>query len=341
MKCIRCNIDSKFKDRTGKKCPSCHGAFAFEPRAGDLFTDMAFKHAIDIVSANGSVRWGVEHLYYELCRHKKNTSMWGCIVIFMLIGAICIGAIFAPSQVHRIGFTIGGVVALLLAYVCYLVQLDVKFVAVDLEKFNKMWVRWLEVHGSPDGLIVRRKEAPQARHVEADVGDYSFDRAVICDRARTVDLLLANNFHFENNCAVLSIDGYPPAPFETVRKMLKRNPRLQVFALHDCTPEGCAIAHRLNFDPSWFAGGVRAVDLGLRPHQTKRFKGVFQKTKSGAVQPIHGISPQDADWLSKQTLELAAIRPEQVMKRLFKAINNQGKMDADATDSEGTYDSFG
>jgi hypothetical protein len=27
---------------------------------------------------------------------------------------------------------------------------------------------------------------------------------VICDRAQTVDVLLANNFHFENNCAVLS-----------------------------------------------------------------------------------------------------------------------------------------
>ena len=34
-------------------------------------------------------------------------------------------------------------------------------------------------------------------------------------------MLLANNFHFENNCAILSIEGYPPNVFETVRAMLK------------------------------------------------------------------------------------------------------------------------
>ena len=45
------------------------------------------------------------------------------------------------------------------------------------------------------------------RKLDSDIADYSFDRAVICDRARTVDLLVANNFHFENNCAVLAVDG--------------------------------------------------------------------------------------------------------------------------------------
>ena len=53
------------------------------------------------------------------------------------------------------------------------------------------------------------------RTFDSDIADYSFDRAVICDRARTADLLIANNFHFENNCAVLSVDGYPPHAFET------------------------------------------------------------------------------------------------------------------------------
>ena len=112
-----------------------------------------------------------------------------------------------------------------------------------------MLIAWERAHGKPPGLIVRPSaQAPSRprRVLESDLADYSFDRAVICDRARTVDLLLANNFHFENNCAVLSIDGYPPGPFETVRTMLKRNPKLQVFALHDATVEGCTLAHRLD-----------------------------------------------------------------------------------------------
>ena len=32
---------------------------------------------------------------------------------------------------------------------------------------------------------------------------------------------------------------------------------------------------------------------------------------------------EEAEWLSKYTLELAAIKPEQVLKRLFRAINRK------------------
>ena len=127
----------------------------------------------------------------------------------------------------------------------------------------------------PDRAPHRARREPAAPRPEPDLADYSFDRAVICDRARTVDLLLANNFHFENNCAVLSIDGYPPGPFETVRAMLKRNPRLQVFALHDATPDGCTLAHRLATDPAWFAGQVPVIDVGLRPGHAGPFQGLW------------------------------------------------------------------
>ncbi len=71
MKCIYCGQDSKFRDRTGRRCSHCHKHFAFEPKEGDPLTDMAFKSAIDAVSSGGQVRWGVEHLYYELCRRLR------------------------------------------------------------------------------------------------------------------------------------------------------------------------------------------------------------------------------------------------------------------------------
>src|SRR5204863_2586986 len=131
---------------------------------------------------------------------------------------------------------------------------------------DAMWSAWrAALHDHPKGLIVRKEPAPRPRAAEPDIPLYSFDRAVICDRARTVDLLLANNFHFENNCAVLSVEGYPPGPFATVRTMLQRNPRLQVYALHDATFAGCVLARRLTSDPAWFQGQVRVLDVGLRP----------------------------------------------------------------------------
>ena len=73
MKCIRCEHDCKYRERTRRTCPHCGGKFAFEPQDGDPLTDMAFKNAIEAVSADGRVRWGVEHLHYELCRRKRRS----------------------------------------------------------------------------------------------------------------------------------------------------------------------------------------------------------------------------------------------------------------------------
>ena len=298
MKCIHCSKDCKYKERADRKCPHCRHAFAFEPRAGDLMSDGAFQRAIDSVSSGGHVRWGVEHLYYEICRRKR----WPKLFIYI-------------RRLFRAGPTLA---------------------RVNTFRFNKDWDRWVKTHGTPKGLIVRQPAQPQPRELELDIGDYSFDRAVICDRARTVDVLLANNFHFENNCAVLSIEGYPPGPFDTVRTMLKRNPRLQVFALHDATPAGCRLAYQLAHDSNWFAGQAKVIDVGLRPEHAGPFEGLLIRSRQPHVKPGEGIRLAEAQWLSSYALELAAIRPEQVLKRLFRAITRQH--DADATTDDEAMD---
>jgi len=175
--------------------------------------------------------------------------------------------------------------------------------------------------------------------VDADLPDYSFDRAVICDRARTVDLLIANNFQFENNCAVLSIGGYPEGPFETVRAKLQKNPRLHVFALHDATTVGCRLAHRLAHDKDWFPGRM-VIDVGLRPGHAGPFRGLLLPHFI-TVEAGDGIAPDEVEWLKRQSLELAAIRPEQVLKRLYRAINKPleaGAAMADTTSGGGDVD---
>jgi uncharacterized membrane protein YgcG len=191
--------------------------------------------------------------------------------------------------------------------------------------FDQMWQRWSEVHQPhPTGVILRKTQPlPVRPAAEPDIPLYSFDRAVVCDRARTVDLLLANNFHFENNCAVVSIDGYPAGPFATVRAMLKRNPRLHVFALHDATPGGCRLAHRLASDSEWFKGQATVVDVGLRPAHAGAFTGLLLPAHGAPLQGGQGITDEEAAWLSQYALELAAIRPEQVLKRLYRAVNNK------------------
>jgi hypothetical protein len=306
VKCIACGKDSKFSERPEGRC-TCGQRFAFEPKNGDRFTDAAFKSAIDSVSANGEIRWGVEHLYYELCRRLLNRGWWK---IWSLLRG--------PRP---------------------------RFARLDLPTFDGLWQRWKTAHGMPPGLIVRKADPPVSKAREADIGDYSFDRAVICDRARTVDLLIANNFHFENSCAVLSIGGYPKGPFETVRTMLKRNPKLQVYALHDASIPGCALAHTLANDPQWFKGQAPVTDLGLRPRHAGPFRGLLLPPQGGpSVEPDQGISADELLWLNSYLLELAAIRPEQILKRLFRGINRQEDSSGgsgDSGSSSGSSDSGG
>jgi hypothetical protein len=325
VKCIACGRDSKFSERPEGRC-TCGQRFVFEPKNGDSFTDTGFKSAIDSVSADGEIRWGVEHLYYELCRRLLNRGWWK---IWSLLRG--------PRP---------------------------RFARLEQSTFDGLWQRWLAIHRHPAGLIVRKPDRAVSRPREPDIGDYSFDRAVICDRARTVDLLIANNFHFENNCAVLSIGGYPKGPFETVRTMLKRNPKLQVFALHDASIPGCLMAHTLANDPLWFNGQAPVTDVGLRPRHAGPFRGLLLPPPDlSAVGPGEGIGADELLWLNSHLLELAAIRPEQVLKRLFRAINfkedstpgsgdsgggggplvyyDEKSFSSDAGDSDGGADSFG
>ena len=164
---------------------------------------------------------------------------------------------------------------------------------------------------APSGGFGKRGAA--ARPIEADIGDYSFDRAVICDRAETVDLLVANNFHFENNCAVLSIDGYPRGPFETIRKMLKRNPQAagRDAARRDAGRlQTCAIASPMI--PEWFDGKLRIVDLGLAASSRWSVQGALSEVgnveRCRRARHFEGGGDLDAEGMSWNSPQCAPSR---------------------------------
>jgi len=350
MKCIHCRNDAKYKDRSDKKCPTCHHPFAFEPQTGDPVTDSAFESAIDKVSSDGKVKWTKEHLYYELCKHKRRGKTLS--LVFGVAGALCLTG--AAMGTHLLVFV---VVLVILFWTIAVRSWPSPEVAIPESTFDSLWNRWLRAHGTPKAVIVRKAlPAPgTARQLPADIQEYSFDRAVICDREETVDLLLANNFHFENNCAVLSASGYPPQAWGTVRGMLRKNPKLAVYVLHDASMEGCGLAKKLASSGDWFASSARIVDVGLSPTHAKKLKGLWRPTSFVARDPT--LSSSDNAWLERYSLELAVIRPEQVIKRLFRAISgaketsdspdsgtlmlDTGSFGGDATVSDGGGDSFG
>ena len=78
---------------------------------------------------------------------------------------------------------------------------------------------------------------------------------------------------------------------------------------------------RLATEDQWFKGRARVIDVGLRPVQARAFRGVLLPASGGRVTTGAGITVPDAAWLSTFVLALAVIRPEQVLKRLYRAIN--------------------
>lgn len=189
------------------------------------------------------------------------------------------------------------------------------------QRFDELWQRWCAAHGTPAGVVTPWPPRWDADAREADIGDYSFERVIITDSTWMVDFLLANNFHFETSSAVLSIDGYPTDRFASIRAMLHRNPRIIVIAVHDASLEGCQVARRLVSEDGWFRDHGHVVDIGLVPFHRHTYGDLHKPRPPSAdatPAPVVGTSA-DARWLSKYTLDLAVVRPEMIMRRLFRA----------------------
>lgn len=360
MKCIKCQNDSKYSDRSSGTCPSCHAKFAFEPKNGDLFTDMAFAAAIDRVSAHDAVRFTEGNLFYELARVRRRANA-SKVVGLVLSVVLTIVASVVSCAVLESGFPLFVTLPLgLTIFFVVLLKKENPTLAFTPSEFQTALHKWRSAHGNPAKLIQRtapKQPTKGAKALPRELATYSFDRAVICDRPETVDLLLANNFHFENNCAILSVTHYPEAVFAPVLDMLRRNPRLEVYALHDATGPGHNLARYLTTSPEWFRGIGRVTDVGLLVRHAMKMRGLWK-----GAHPMQGVSSfpdlsaAENAWLSNYSVELASIRPEQIIKRLFRAMTQPGtpvtiddggmyfvggSFGSDAGTSDGGGDSFG
>ena len=336
MKCIHCGTDARLRERKDGRCPKCRHPFAFEPQTDPhRYTDEQFKKAIDRVSGDGKVRFTERHLWYEV--HRAWKSFRVVREAYIVAAPALVGAFpgFALAYVFSapalLWVAAGGAVAMVGAEVFGTWRKNrrepppVGPPRTPFEDFRQPLARWVEVHGSIPGLLPPRREAAAAmpRKVPADVAAFSFDRAVVTDRWETAQTLVANRFHFEHNCAVLSRDGYPDGIADTVKEMLRRNPRLTVFALHDATPDGCRLPLDLR-EPEWFPDpAVRIVDLGLRPNTVKRLR-LFTLTGPAMPRPPlpEGmLAEEELAWLAQGNVgELAALRPALAMRAAYRGI---------------------
>jgi len=201
---------------------------------------------------------------------------------------------------------------------------------VTPEKVTEWYKRWIKLNGPNVKLLPaptsKEESKSEAAQISSELQKYSFDRAVVCDRAEIAQCLIANNFHFEHNCAVLSIDGYPHNIFRTVMDMLRTNPELRVYALHDASPRGVELTHTLRTSPHWFPENIAAVyDLGLLPRQIFN-RSVFTESSVRSVQPIPAhiaatLLPEELRWFEAgNSVTLESFTPKMLLRVVAQGI---------------------
>ena len=330
MKCIRCQTDSKYKDRKVRAyCLSCGEKFAFEPKT-DRWTvsDGMFKRVIDDVSAKGALYFTEKQIYYEFNRRLLKRMPAG-IVGGIALGAVStVGSVFlaaTSASLFPLVFGVCGIGAGVAVAMQSRKRAAIRLAAISFPTFTSGYLsRWMEAHGEIDKLITAsylKAKSAAITSTPTDLSAYSFDRALVTGSREIAAMLVANRFHFENNCAILSYDGYPDHVFDTVMSMLRRNPGLTVYAIHNASYAGMRLAGHMR-DDTWFPDrSVRVVDLGLRPQHAIKLKLMALQEAPGALDTsvTTTLTPEESKWLADgYFVDLAALRPAKLMRAIFQ-----------------------
>lgn len=336
MKCVVCGTKNTLKERNANKgrCKRCQQPFAFDTsHMGTVpITDSLFDKFIDHISDNKTLYYTEEQLLYlinsrlgQKAKHLKKIGQFIGVATAVALGVI----IWGNSKPL---FAAYGVVVIVASGFLLVKSKQPKAQSFVVSRSQLQgWIRrWTDLNRTMGKMLpppsLEREEAP----VREELRDYSFDRLVVCDRPEIAQLLIANNFHFENNCAVLSLSGYPQSIFTTVLDMLRRNPDLKVYALHDATPSGVSLVYHLQTSPTWFLSSRVAIyDLGLLPRHIFKNSHIFlRKSPDSAAEakkipaPVkEKLSAQEIAWLeSGYYVELDAFNPRKLLQVVSQGI---------------------
>ncbi|MGV3526910.1 MAG: hypothetical protein ACO1RX_22020 [Candidatus Sericytochromatia bacterium] len=333
MKCLSCQHNNLYRERSNGKCSRCKAAFAFEPKRGDLFSDPLFKKVLDQVSDQQRVAFTSRQLYYALARKKHPqqpvTSAAKLLLNSLRLAGFALPVVAFAQQAPEWLIVVSLIYAvviqhlLLLGLAWWLPKSPVMGVFLPKDTLKTYLDKWRKAHGPIPQLV----SAPAPLQLEParlqELAQYGVDKVVVCDRQDTVDFLIANRFHMEQKCLVLQAGGYPFQQAEGVFEQLKRQPHLQVYVLHDASRTGCELAAHLRAQAAWVPASAQIIDLGLSPHHAQKFKAYWRpadKVSGAAAGLFASLPPADAEWLAQFELELAVIPPLQLLNRLGRML---------------------
>ena len=369
MKCIKCGAYNNLRDRkiNSARCKRCQHRFIFESTTinGVKITDAMFAKAIADISVNDTLFFTSQQLcyffgkrfkktiprvFYTTSTHvtveKPNNGIFRQIVglLIIVIGFFLSLKLTATITIAIYLFLGTSILGLRVIYSgrqkvrkihqqhAHQSSNKAQTYRIDFHKCQYCINQWTAINPIAKLLPPPPHTNENANTtVSPDVSAYSFDRLVVCDRPEIAQFLIANNFHFENNCAVLSVTGYPQSIFDTIMQMLRRNPDLKVYALHDCTPRGIGLVNQLRTSPNWFQNSsVIIIDIGLLPWQIIAAGDSMLVLNSSeyardAVQLPpeirQNLSSEELEWLAAGNfVELESFSPQRLIQLLNRGI---------------------
>jgi hypothetical protein len=202
---------------------------------------------------------------------------------------------------------------------------------IDRKDFHVWLTRWININGFPKKILKLRKISTDQVAPNPKVIAYNFDRVVVCGSPQIAQLLLKNNFHFENNCAVMAIDRYPHRDFMTIKAMLDLTPDLKVFAFHDCSPQGLKMIRHLRTEKIWFPDlSILIISVATLPRHIINNPDILipqsaesQKLSQQLAPDLRNIlDPTELAWLDAGFyLELESFPPQELIQILQQGIN--------------------
>jgi hypothetical protein len=345
MKCIKCEIDNTYKDRTQSKgkCKNCGHEFVFEPYRfmKRKFTDSFFDKLINDISANNTLFFTSAQLYYLINKRFNagdRRSEKAVRFIFPPLIFIALVASIQEKDILAIAISATFAVGTIFLYVKPNQNQSIKRnqIIIDQIQFDEWLNRWNSINGLPKKILPIPTDNILPATPKPEVTAYSFDRVIVCDTLQIAQLLISNNFHFENNCAILTIDGYPQSIFEITLKMLHRNPDLKVYALHSCSPSGIQLIHRLRTENNWFPDlSIPIIDVGILPRQIIDNLDLLILQSAEAAKASekidlvirNSLNPTELAWLDAgYYLELEFFSPRKLIRILQRAISGSHEL---------------
>ena len=318
MRCVACEKDTKplGKGTPPTWCGHCGHAFALN-RQFDGVADIFVKRAVDAVTANGEHRYLPEQLSYEIERRLATPSPLRRAVGWIVL-AVAVVAAF--EFVH---FWVAIFVAVF--GIKFLPRLVKKLpgpkvprkdtAKVDVAQILK---RYGQVNPSPH----RISPDETAEHETSTALDgVIHDRLLVCERADFAAFYLANEFHLQNACHVMSGAGDTVARKALV-SALREPAAPEIFVVHDLTPRGLGFAESIDHGRDWFAGhaGAKVVDLGLSGGQARALRTWARPLT--AAERVPG-APAIPDLAPDTGLDLAFYRPKQLLEITRRAMDGR------------------